>query len=88
MIKGKGVWVTKKDKAKLDAHSLPPKQARRYKFKREKKWHANVAALKQYQMYIMISVFIVHLEHIKNLNKINGLHQMSTEASPPGWIFN
>jgi len=37
MIKGKGVWVTKKDKAKLDAHSLPPKQARRYKFKREKK---------------------------------------------------
>ena len=33
--------------------------------------HANVAALKQYQMYIMISVFTVHLEHIKNLNKLN-----------------
>ena len=30
-----------------------------------------MAALKQYQMYIMIFVFIVHLEHIKNLNKMN-----------------
>jgi len=28
-------------------------------------------ALKQYQMYIMIFAFTVHLEHIKNLNKMN-----------------
>ena len=30
-----------------------------------------MVALKQYQMYIIMSVFLVHLEHIKNLNKMN-----------------
>ncbi|MEK0341122.1 MAG: hypothetical protein QQN40_03375 [Nitrosopumilus sp.] len=33
--------------------------------------HANVVALKQYQMYFMIFAFTVHLEHIQNLNKVN-----------------
>ncbi len=30
-----------------------------------------MAVLKQYQMYIMIFAFTVHLEYIKNLNKMN-----------------
>lgn len=40
-----------------------------YNIATKKNVHVNVAALKQYQMCIMIFAFFVRLEHIKNINK-------------------